>query len=96
MNRQSGARSPNGSRLPDDWRPSDADEAFATALGLDPHRIADSFRDYWLAQPGARGRKTDWPATWRNWCRRDAERRPGAAPKPSKMDWLVRDMLENP
>src|SRR5947207_7092212 len=25
------------------------------------------------AQPGARGRKSDWPATWRNWIRRAQE-----------------------
>ncbi|MGR9087307.1 MAG: hypothetical protein ACU841_09570 [Gammaproteobacteria bacterium] len=27
------------------------------------------FRDYWIAQPGAKGRKLDWQATWRNWVR---------------------------
>lgn len=31
------------------------------------HRV---FVDYWIAQPGQRGVKTDWPATWRNWMRR--------------------------
>lgn len=31
---------------------------------------ADMFRDYWSAQPGAKGRKTDWLATWRNWMRK--------------------------
>jgi len=29
------------------------------------------FKDYWVAQPGAKGRKADWLATWRNWCRRE-------------------------
>jgi hypothetical protein len=33
--------------------------------------VAERFRDYWLAVPGARGRKADWGATWRNWCRRE-------------------------
>lgn len=28
------------------------------------------FVDYWRAQPGQRGVKTDWPATWRNWMRK--------------------------
>ena len=27
------------------------------------------FADYWIAQPGAKGRKVDWNATWRNWIR---------------------------
>lgn len=33
------------------------------------------FRDYWVAQGGQRGRKTDWVATWRNWMRKAAEDR---------------------
>lgn len=31
------------------------------------------FVDYWRGAPGAKGRKTDWPATWRNWMRKAAE-----------------------
>jgi hypothetical protein len=62
-------RQPNGTRLPDEWEPDDP--AFA---GCGPNTLA-KFRDYWRAQPGAKGRKTDWQATWRNWCRSDAERR---------------------
>lgn len=31
---------------------------------------AEAFVDYWKAQPGARGVKLDWKATWRTWCRR--------------------------
>src|SRR5205814_92454 len=31
------------------------------------------FRDYWIALPGAKGLKADWPATWRNWIRRITE-----------------------
>jgi len=38
--------------------------------GRDEHA---KFCDYWRAQPGAKGRKSDWPATWRNWMRRAAE-----------------------
>lgn len=28
--------------------------------------LADEFRDYWTAVPGAKGCKLDWLATWRN------------------------------
>ncbi|WP_259462527.1 hypothetical protein [Corynebacterium diphtheriae] len=28
------------------------------------------FVDYWRGVPGARGRKRDWNATWRNWIRK--------------------------
>ncbi|HEX2886853.1 hypothetical protein [Vineibacter terrae] len=58
-----------GTRLAPDWRPAAAEQAFAARLGLDADRIAAEFRDYWHAVPGARGRKLDWPATFRNRCR---------------------------
>jgi hypothetical protein len=57
--------------------------AFAEGLGLRNGKAAaelEKFRDYWAAQPGQKGVKTDWPATWRNWCRRAVETLPG---KPS-------------
>jgi hypothetical protein len=59
------------SRLPADWSPSEHDEEFCTTErpDLDVGDVANQFRDYWIAQPGAKGRKTDWPATWRNWVR---------------------------
>ena len=28
------------------------------------------FVDYWIAQPGQKGVRTNWDATWRNWMRR--------------------------
>lgn len=36
------------------------------------------FCDYWTAQSGQRATKADWPATWRNWMRKAAERVPAA------------------
>lgn len=65
-----------GARLAPDWRPS-ADEAeFARSLGLDPGQVAAKFRDYWHAKPGQAASKLDWTATWRNWCRTEADRQP--------------------
>ena len=62
-------------RLPDGWTPSqsvyDAMAAESPAVDLDSeHR---KFTDHWKAQPGAKGVKLDWDATWRNWIRRAAE-----------------------
>jgi uncharacterized protein YdaU (DUF1376 family) len=71
------ARADRGTRLPEDWEPSDEDRAFAASLGVAVEREAASFRDYWHAKPGADGRKTNWSATWRNWVRRSSERRNG-------------------
>jgi hypothetical protein len=64
-----------GTRLPTDWTPGDEGRVFAQKLSLDPNRVLEEFRDYWCAQAGAKARKADWLATWRNWCRRDAAQR---------------------
>lgn len=66
-------RSPTGSRLSPDWVPSQDFIEFAEGQGWPFSAIqteADKFRDYWIAQAGAKGRKADWLATWRNWIRR--------------------------
>jgi hypothetical protein len=59
-----------------------------------------AFTDYWQGIPGAKGRKLDWQATWRNWMRREDERRasrngrsPVDKPKPSTTDQRVADAL---
>ena len=64
-----------GSRLPADWFPDR--DGRQLAIDLLGQASADSefqkFSDYWLSQPGARGVKADWQATWRNWVRRASE-----------------------
>jgi uncharacterized protein YdaU (DUF1376 family) len=71
-----------GSRLPEDWGPSDEERQFAFELGLNPRATAAQFADYWHAKAGKDAAKLDWSATWRGWCRRDAERRkPTGQPK---------------
>lgn len=59
-----------GFPLPMDWQPTEEDVAFAREHNVDPQVEAAKFRDYWHAIPGAKGRKCDWSATWRNWVRR--------------------------
>jgi len=51
--------------LPDDWQ----EFCRSKRPDLKPLEVFDSFRDYWIAQPGQKGVKTDWTATWRNWIR---------------------------
>ncbi|MEN1941036.1 hypothetical protein WCE39_08075 [Luteimonas sp. MJ174] len=94
----------SGSRLPLDWSPSDEDLAFARRERpeIDANAEAAKFRDYWVAAPGAKGRRADWPATWRNWIRRaDAPKAaPGQpvtgsrAPAAPQRDW--REASESP
>jgi hypothetical protein len=58
-----------GTRLPSDWRPSEADVEYAISRGVPRDKvpvIAEEFRNYWTARPGKDGVKLDWPATWRN------------------------------
>lgn len=46
--------------------------------------VFEKFRNYWLAQPGQKGTKLDWVATWRNWCINEKERSySGGYQKPS-------------
>lgn len=61
-----------GTRLPVDWMPSAEDIAFCRThrSDLDPSRVADEFRDWWIAKAGSGGVKLDWHATWRTWVRR--------------------------
>lgn len=56
--------------LPPDWH--------AYLIGkrrdLDPVETWERFRDYWIAQPGQKGVKADWAATWRTWVGREKTR----------------------
>lgn len=53
--------------LPREWA-----EWAHTQTGWDAATIHDiwiNFRDYWLSRNGKGAQKSDWAATWRNWCR---------------------------
>lgn len=75
---KSGSRLPAGWVLPDDW----ADWARKERPDLHPAQQAERFADYWHGIPGAKGRKTDWLATWRNWIRNE-KRAGGNFPQPA-------------
>jgi hypothetical protein len=77
-------------RIPDNFMPDErmrawfADEKLAAVI--DGRVEHDKFVDYWAGVPGVKGRKVDWPATWRNWMRTAAERatrRPGNSVVPT-------------
>lgn len=85
----------------DDWLPSPADVEWARAEGLPDEWVREQtarFRDYWIAVPGAKGRKADWPATWRNWLRRDADKIPARSSTSATskaVGWLTIDDQPN-
>lgn len=77
-----------GTRLPADWVPTEDQIQFckASRSDLNPQTSADRFRDYWISQPGAKGVKLDWDATWRNWVRNERAS-PNAQATGSRPSW---------
>lgn len=71
-----GTAAARGCRIPDGF-PTDAELAWCRQErpDLDAAFVGSKFRDYWLAVAGAKGRKLDWPATWRNFVRGEYARR---------------------
>lgn len=69
---RSPAAAKRGTRLPDDWQPSNdlVDQMRQECPGVDLHAEHRVYADYWAAQPGQKGVKADWDATWRNWIRK--------------------------
>jgi hypothetical protein len=77
-------RSPTGSRLPPDWKPSEEETGWARKErpDLDIAKQADRFRDYWIAKTGKEATKLDWTATWRNWIRNAHAEKTNGQPTP--------------
>jgi hypothetical protein len=74
-NRKLGKRLANDWFLPNEW------EYWANKErpDLNAAQVADQFKDYWIAQPGQKGTKLDWEATWRNWVRNTKLTKPNPA-----------------
>ena len=62
-----------GTRLPQSFSVTEEHRTFAREIGVDADREFATFQDYWIAQPGQKGVKADWNATFRNWLRRSTE-----------------------
>ena len=60
-----------GSRLAQDWvlLKTWGEWAQKERPDIDVRKVADQFKDHWIAQAGQKGVKLDWFATWRNWVR---------------------------
>lgn len=66
-----------GTRLPDPFEVTEEMRAwYREKIGgaIDGQTEHEKFLDYWRAQPGAKGVKHDWAATWRNWMRTAMQR----------------------
>lgn len=86
-----------GTRVPDPFEitPEMAEWARQHVPSLDYQAVTEKFVDYWRAVPGAKGVKLDWTATWRNWLRTDAERRPARSAQGSFADDLAAKWAAN-
>ena len=81
------AATTKGTRLPEDWILPKAWGEWALAerpelTADDVRKMAESFKDYWLANANrAIGKKADWQATWRNWVRNQKVVKPNGTDK---------------
>jgi uncharacterized protein YdaU (DUF1376 family) len=60
----------SSTRIPDDWKPSEQDFAYAESKGWTRVRAmveAESFKNHYLAADGKNAKSPDWPAKWRTW-----------------------------
>ena len=83
-------------RLPTDWQPTEEMIEFCKTERpeLQVKAVADSFRDYWVSVAGAKGRKADWLATWRNWVRNQRTQSGSFKPYESAKDKSRRELAE--
>lgn len=85
-----------GTRLPEDWVLTKALGEWALAnFDVSAQKVrseAAAFKDFWTAKPGAAGRKLDWGATWRNWCRNAK----GWRARPSQDEAAAPTLLDTP
>jgi len=78
-----------GKRLREDFKLPRNWGLWACELGFakdDVRFEADQFRDYWLAESGAKARKRDWKRTWQRWMREAHKRRARRAPHGARPD----------
>lgn len=71
-----------GSRLPDDWKPTQKDIDYAKELSWSDERIriiAKEFHDYWTTLVGPRAIKIKWDRVWQKWCDKANEWGTGAS-----------------
>jgi len=71
INHKPKVESTRGSRLSPDFCLTEEWKDFCQQdrPDLNPSKVFESFKDYWIAKAGQQGVKLDWFATWRNWVR---------------------------
>lgn len=65
---------PKATRIPDPFVVTDEMREWAAEKRMPPDLVdyeTERFEHYYRAEPGLKGTKLDWPATWKNWLLRD-------------------------
>jgi hypothetical protein len=82
-----------GTRIPEPFTVDEAMKEWALERGMQPQwvmRQTERFVNYWTALAGAKGVKTDWRATWRNWLLKAQDDAP-AATSPASRNGYAKD-----
>lgn len=79
-------RGGKGTRIPEPFVVDEAMKDWAVERHMQPQwvvRQTERFVNYWTAMAGAKGVKTDWRATWRNWLLKAQDDAPATGPAPT-------------
>lgn len=79
-------RGGRATRIPDDFELTDERRLVAEAETLPADRTFAKFVDHWKSASGAKARKHDWDATWRNWCRNEKDWYGISGPRKTKFE----------
>lgn len=93
LNPPEGEKQRRGSRLTDEWQPSQrvTDDLRTKFPNVDFQVELEKFKDYWIAKPGRNAVKLDWDRTWRSWVRNASQWGSSARSSPQSNDlsaWL--------
>lgn len=93
LNPPEGEKQRRGSRLTDEWQPSQRvmDDLRTKFPNVDFRIELEKFKDYWIAKPGRNAVKLDWDRTWRSWVRNASQWGSSARSSPQSNDlsaWL--------
>ena len=84
-----------GTRIPDPFVVDEAMKDWARERNMQPQwvmRQTERFINYWTAAAGAKGVKTDWRATWRNWLLKAQDDAPAATSPVSRNGYAKDDV----
>ena len=75
--KRKGGAAKRGTRIPDDWKPTDADIEYAVKKGFKQKYVTghmvEAFQVHYLSKAGREGVRLDWRRTWQSWVLKQIE-----------------------